>query len=179
MNILIFLVFLDEGLNVNKILKGKTLLMYSVIWNKIEFFELLLSKKADPNFEIKNNPLHVACKKGYIDMVHRLIECGVDIHQTDKYHQTPLLLATTYGHEAIVQILLELKVDPNIPDKAGYAPLHLACQKGHTKIIALLIKFRADPNIRDQDGATPLHFVNNNIEIIHILLSNGADPNIP
>ncbi len=58
--------------------------------------------------------------------------------------------------------------------------MHNACSFGHAEVIQLLLKHKADPNARDNWHFTPLMeaAIKAKIEVIIVLLQNGADVNI-
>lgn len=53
----------------------------------------------------KSNPLHVAIRKGYIEVVESLISTGVDMDARTASGQTPLQLAIACKHDEIAELL--------------------------------------------------------------------------
>ena len=51
----------------------------------------------DERGESKKTPLHLACEKGYQDMVELLIQNGSDVKAIDKDGENALSLACTHG----------------------------------------------------------------------------------
>ena len=89
------------------------------------------------------------------------------------------------GHMKILIKLLSLGVDVNARDVGGRTPLHYCnLNRGHNevtlKMAARLIRAGADVNAKDRTGGTPLHYgaVACNIDVVKLLLANGADPDI-
>ncbi len=54
---------------------------------------------------VKANPLHVAIRKGYSDVVEALISQGVDVDARTSDGQTPLELAISCEHDEIAELL--------------------------------------------------------------------------
>lgn len=48
-----------------------------------------------------------ACRTGDVENVDRLISYGVNLHQVDKFDNSPLFLASLCGHEEVVKLLLQ------------------------------------------------------------------------
>lgn len=57
----------------------------------------------------RSNPLHVAIRKGYADVVEALISQGVDVDAKTADGQTPLELAIACKHDEIVELLRQSK----------------------------------------------------------------------
>ena len=81
----------------------------------------------------------------------------------------------------IVHELLKFGANPNICDRDGKTPLSLICTRSENiGAISYLIDFGMILNTKDNEfGESPLHIACRlgNIEIMKILLENGADPN--
>lgn len=127
-------------------------------------------------------PLYVACKNGYSDIAHRLLN-------TDEYGNTNFsnqekgslfLVACKNGHYNIVRLLLKYGVDVNFCNENGASPLYMACFNGHTKTVSLLLQEGADINLCSKGGISPLYVACQNEYkiIVHILLNNGAVINL-
>ncbi len=55
--------------------------------------------------------LHLAAMKGYIQIVHMLLEKGIDINTRDSQGWTALHLAAETGQQAVVKLLLDRGAD--------------------------------------------------------------------
>ena len=91
------------------------------------------------------------------------------------------------GHLKILIKLLSLGVDVNVRDVGGRTPLHRCCKGRHRthnsvtqKMAERLIRAGADVNAKDRSGETPLYqsAMHSDIDLVQLLLANGADPNI-
>lgn len=52
------------------------------------------------------NPLMEAAKKGYLNLVRYLLECGVDVHAQTTSADTALIYACENGHTDVADLLL-------------------------------------------------------------------------
>lgn len=69
------------------------------------------------------NPLHLASKKGYTEIVALFIKHNVPLNaQTRVELKTAMHLAAEHGHMDIMQILIDAGADHTIKDKCGYTP---------------------------------------------------------
>ena len=74
--------------------------------------------------------------------------------------------------------LTDRKEDKNFMQ--NMCPIHIAARFGYKEIVEALIEYGADINIKGHFGYTALHeaCLKNNIDIVNILIKNGADLNI-
>lgn len=88
--------------------------------------------------------------------------------------------ASHEGHADCVRILLESQATIDLPDIMGWTSLMWACYKNRLEAVKVLIEFHAHINIvGEEDGLTPLIIASGRgyTEIVHFLLSNGAEVN--
>lgn len=102
-----------------------------------------------------------------------------------------LITAVEDGNVEKVRTLLENGVDPNIPEykpglfwtlleTAPRRPLSVACNAGNYEIVSLLIQYGATAEYVPGTGWSPLretlfYFHENDVQIVKLLLENGAD----
>lgn len=156
---------------------------------------LKLLKEIDINKLDSQNktPLHKAIENGHLDTVELLIDNGANLEanhtQTSTLKFTPLYEASYIGRNDMIMLLLDSGASL---DKTPIA-IHAAVQRGHIETVKLLISLGVDINYKDIYGATPLlqasgmyYFIptdssgnkiinNNYMDIIDILIENGAD----
>ena len=101
--------------------------------------------------------LQIACDKGQIDTVRRLLEEGeIDINDQDNAGNTSLHEAALNGHLDIVKLLVEQGANVNIQSYEMFldTPLIDASANGHLDVIEYLLKNGADPTITNAKGMT-------------------------
>ncbi len=96
--------------------------------------------------------------------------------------RTPLSIAVAVGNIEEVDRLLANGANPNEEAMMGHSPLIMAARSDYTLIAEHLLKSGADPNQRDKLNWAPLHHAIKtdiaNLDMIAILVSNGADVNV-
>ena len=154
----------------------------------LEPARLLLQAGADPNIGSRyGTPLSQAIDHGAMEIVHLLIQAGVDVNAVvDQFDTTPLHKAAGRGDdetavriaEALIQAGANVNAPPNIPPTfvTGGTPLGLAAGRTNVAMVRLLIAHGADVHARGRFDA-PLHFAarSGNLEIAQALMEAGAD----
>jgi ankyrin repeat protein len=142
--------------------KGYTALDFAAAQKREPVVEHLLQAGAHINVQTARNLLHLAAQEGWVTVVSFLTGAGFDANAPDKGGDTPLHKAVAQGHVNVVKLLLDAGADPNRKGRGDLttiemAPLYLAMaarQKGN----------------RDREAL---------LEIVKILVNNGADVNAP
>ncbi|MFE4243466.1 ankyrin repeat domain-containing protein [Peribacillus butanolivorans] len=92
--------------------------------------------------------LHVATKKGHLEMVEYLINKGIDIDaRGDIFDASPLRLAAGAGHLKIVKYLIEAGAELDVT-LAKRNPLFGAIYGGHKEVVEFLVEKGIDISIR-------------------------------
>nr|XP_022899741.1 ankyrin-3-like isoform X2 [Onthophagus taurus] len=158
----------------------------------LEFLELLLTFGANPDSRDRAGltPLMKAARQPHgMSAVLLLIKYGADVNaMADHRHdyRTVLHYAVLSGNLEIVELLIKQGAKLNydeVYELGKPSPLDLAILKGDPKIVSLLIKSGADVNCSSPIIGSPLHVacadnIPNRFEILQMLLSEGADPNL-
>lgn len=142
----------------------------------LEVVDALLNNGADPliHTQFDGGPIQIASKNGYLYIVQRLIQAGVDINN-DTFG-TPLLYASQKGNIDILDFLLAEGADINHMSDGQLTALMMACVNGKTDAVDILLQAGADVNIIDEEGYSALGVVcsTGKIEIVDKLLVYGA-----
>ncbi|XP_064407175.1 uncharacterized protein LOC135351907 isoform X2 [Halichondria panicea] len=141
------------------------------LWQAVNYSNVIkvrsmLGQGADPNHQLywsdkwadKQPPLHLACWRGYLEIVKTLVTHGA---RTDKgggsENMTPLHWACWGGHKEVVQYLKEVGCSTDVRDRRGLTPLHRACVGGNIQLVKYLVEeLKCDVDVTNNDGRTPL-----------------------
>jgi ankyrin repeat protein len=134
------------------------------------------------------NPLQLASKLGYIEVVKWLIQQGADVNTgAGSESGTPVQLAAQYGHTLVVELLLRSGADIHAEDGYGSTALLAACTCCRkSESVRRLLECGADPNSSNHLGQTPLWLAVQEASsstgsvrrTLALLLAAGADPTI-
>ncbi|CAB0029347.1 unnamed protein product [Trichogramma brassicae] len=130
---------------------------------------------------------HVACERGFLDVIQKFLELGLDTNRVARETGIPPLnLALINAERDVVELLLTKGADPYLANKEGRSSLHIICLSGDSDDLATMLFEHSHEKYhpmqldsRDKLGNTPLHFavMNNRRRMIEFLLRSGADPN--
>lgn len=107
-------------------------------------------------------PIHLACLKGYHEIVKRLLDNGAKL---DSSRGRTILQAIESQHiktiECVLNHLINKKIDINSPNESNKnnTPLHFICNKGYTRIFELFLRYKSKLTftVPNDAGMTPLH----------------------
>ena len=187
----------------------ETPLAASAMANKVNFSHLLLIYGGDPNhMTAKGDTLLISAinkktPKKFIDLI---LDYGANPDAKSREGKTALFEAITCSRVDIVTSLLDHKANPNLPGPkhmlwpASYqAPclqvlldhgadhkktpgiMELATSVNNLESVRILLKAGVDPNAKKDGVYTPLctSIRDNRSDIFNLLLTSGADPNVP
>src|SRR6266851_3632364 len=89
-----------------------------------------------------------AIKRGDVQHVRDLLDCGRDVDARDSHGQTALMLAAHAGHRAVVGVLIAHGADLNTTAKYGLSALMMALVAGHADVARLLADAGTDLSLR-------------------------------
>ncbi|KIW87754.1 uncharacterized protein Z519_11728 [Cladophialophora bantiana CBS 173.52] len=159
--------------------KGFTPLMMAVYYGHLSTVRLLLEKGANREVvdEAGNPLLHVAIRKGRLEIIKHLVEKGVQVATVNtKSHDTTLHCAIRNGSIEVVKYIIEKgPALINTPNK-NETPLALAAREKRLDLIEPLVKNGARTEAKDHHGRTPLHnaVLAKDMEMLRRLVKVGA-----
>lgn len=116
--------------------RGKTLLYWACLNDRMDIAALLIASKSDINTKDDNGdtPLHTAVYLDRKDVAEFLLAHGASVNSRDNHGETPLQLAAMMDHLAEAKVLLAHGADVNTFDNYGRTPLANAIQQDHTDL---------------------------------------------
>ncbi|MCB1138625.1 MAG: ankyrin repeat domain-containing protein [Leptospiraceae bacterium] len=171
----------DQNVDLNGQMKV-TPLIAAIDGNRSAAAILLLEKGANPNVPAEMNgqtALHLATKKGSMELVQLLVDGGADLDPQDPARQTPLWGASFHNHPQIIRYLVEKGANLHHKDPAGNTAMSIAAAGGATESIAELASLGLNADEPNRFGRTPLFDAidHNQPGAVQALLKLGADPN--
>ena len=170
-NVLDFINIEDENSN--------TPLFLACISMSVELTQLLLERKADPNWKCSAGwtPLHKAASLNRIDVADLLLKKSADHSIRNDNGFTPVLVAAESGCADVLRFLLGKQADPNVMYSIRTSALHGAAKGGFIECVKLLVDAGADYNLQNENGLTPLHcaIMTSHNDIVRYLVQIGAD----
>ena len=144
-----------------------------------------LGAEVNVQFSCNVTPLHLAAKRGLLDVCICLIGKGarVNVRSSDLY-ETPLHLATRNRQSEVCLYLLgnevEIVHDLDFDDWAAENVSFYRSANFFSKVRRHLLRNVAEVNVKDLDDVTPLHLAAKNglLEVCISLISKGAKVNV-
>ena len=129
------------------------------------------------NTDFDATALHMACLKGHILIVNKLIYKGASINAQNKDGATPLFLACQEGYSQVVNTLLDHGAHIDTSAFDGATPFHVAVTRGHIAIMRILQRRGAQIHLAKTSSVTPLYSAcqNGKIATVEFLLTHNAD----
>lgn len=160
--------------------ENRTFLHIAAKNGNLRIVEALISKGVDINAMDDTNitSLFIAAALGYDAIVQVLISNGAKINLQSTEGTTPLQIAASFGYTNVVKILLDNKANVTIRDNKNRIAVELAIARGHLKVVQTMIEHEQfHIHAKSSDDFTLLHIAaqNGDLEIIKILVNNGAD----
>jgi uncharacterized protein len=133
----------------------------------------------DP-LRVGENALHVAARRGDLDVTKELVNAGAAVNMPDGLDQTPLMHAAQFGRTDVMALLLKNGADPAFSMTEGTTALMFAARNGPLESAQLLLDNGADVNQTDESGDTALFFAihmedeSDACGMMRLLLERGA-----
>ncbi|GLH09963.1 Poly [ADP-ribose] polymerase tankyrase [Gryllus bimaculatus] len=147
----------------------------------LKIFGMLLSRGADPNLTDSNNLncLHYAALGGNEAIVKKLLRVSAQ-GDLEKNLKMCVIISAICGHVLVLKALLEggAVVDPKNPSDCQL--LNLANTSKNPEMTRTLLEMGLNPNLSHSSSELPalhLAIIDGAVEIVAVLLENGADVN--
>ncbi|XP_067654386.1 ankyrin repeat domain-containing protein 50-like [Haliotis asinina] len=126
-----------------------------------------------------DNILHLACKRGRLDVVKYIISLHkLDIDRGGFKKKTPVMLAGQGGHKEVVEVLVKHGANLLLRDERGDNILHLACWEGHLGVVKYIISLhKMDIDKGGFEKKTPVMLAGEggHKEVVEVLVTDGAN----
>jgi len=167
--------------------RGRTALRYAVEMGSLETTKELVDS-LNANVDVADaegvSPVHVAARRGDIEILDVLLKKAAQVVVPDKHGETPLVAACRLMNWEVVPRLA--KHGLGNADAAGMTPLHWVMTKTSSisdcsEAVEALLSSNADVNAQNLDGCTPLHLAAKRglSDACQLLVKRGAKLNIP
>ncbi|KAF7952197.1 uncharacterized protein EAE97_001694 [Botrytis byssoidea] len=159
-------------------------LWFSVDYLNKEICELLLKHGADPNWKAGSDHAPILTRAvqrgGNVELVKLLLDNGADINVIDESSElknSVISTAAEFGWTEVVKLLAERNADVNVSGDEGVTPIYFAARHNKPETVQLLMDLGANLEMNEKlnDGWGPLHIAFDFVEVVRILLQNGAD----
>lgn len=123
---------------------------------------------------VKTRPIHIACWKGYYNIVKLLIDNNCSLNSDDKDKWKPIHVVCVYGFVDILKLLIEHNCNTESEDKYKTRPIHYACKTGHVNIVKTLIENNCNFESQNVEKRRPIHYAckSGHIDLVKILVHN-------
>jgi ankyrin repeat protein len=172
---------------------GETVLHWLSIENKVEAVRMLLANGARPDSLDygRCTPLMNAAMLGHCEVVQALLEFGADVRARNREKETALHRAAATMQVDTARMLLEAGADVNARDALDTTPLLVAMKMAGTEGDSVDYLRVLPPELMvDQEGRAelmatlqqkqpPMWDAEQEIAMVQLLLSFGANPNLP
>lgn len=175
---------LDGGVRADPRLEAS--MLRTAIQNRdADSLALLLRYGANPDALDKDEvtPLLAATEASFVEGAKLLLKAGADPNlSAGPNSETPFCLAACENRVEIVQQMLAHGGDAGLIMESGNTPLVQCMNKiCSPRLVEIILKSGADPNSKNGEGATALFqaIQANRVDLMTVLLDNGANPNLP
>ncbi|NWI86796.1 ANKS3 protein, partial [Pitta sordida] len=118
---------------------------------------------------------------GHDNIVHLLLEAGVNVNIPTPEGQTPLMLASSCGNESVAYFLLQQGAELEMKDIHGWTALFHCTSAGHQQMVKFLLENGANANSKEPVyGYTPLMeaAASGHEIIVQYLLNHGVKADV-
>ncbi|KAJ6461869.1 ankyrin repeat-containing domain protein [Mycena vitilis] len=189
-NVAIIELFVERGADIN--IQGGmygTALQAAARAGNLYIVEALLEQGAEINIQggTYDTALQAASYNANIGVVELLLDHGADVNMQGGKLHSALQTASYRGHLAVVEILLTRRADVNMKGGTYGTALQAASSSGSISVVEVLLQRGAEINTPGGAYGTALRAAvlstdgcdrKTRIQVVKLLLSCGADPNI-
>ena len=120
-------------------------------------------RQKDFDFDKQNRdkitPFALSVHRNHIEVFQILLECGVNVNNSDCEGDTPLHHAVSNGNLEMVETLIEHEADVCATNDHQMTPVWIAAYKNYSEILKLLLYNFADPTVYSAGTNRAIEFV--------------------
>ncbi len=125
---------------------------------------------------LDESPLHVAAKRGDIEMAEYFLSTGIDINLQSRDSGTALHVAVAAGQQSFVEFLLRKEgLELNAHDSLGCTVLHTAAGEGYSEILKLLLALPDfdihERSLISEDTAMEMAIINDHVNCLDVFIA--------
>ncbi|XP_052238609.1 transient receptor potential cation channel subfamily A member 1 homolog [Dreissena polymorpha] len=163
-----------------------TPLALAVVHGHVRVVQMLLAAGSDVTVEDKNDStlVFLAAEENKLDVLKVLMttpKIKELINHRDEWNNSPLHVASQNGHVNVVKFLIENGAMVTLKNDREQTPIHLAAIKGYVGVVqAIVAHDKTTLNDHDENSDTALHLAasNGHVQLVHVLLTLGANHEI-
>lgn len=167
--------------------ENETLIFQAANSGKSKVVAYLLKQGVNINLlnEEKWNLLHVAARRGYMELAELLIAANPPIHLNAQTNTgwTALQMAVYINHSDMARLLIQKGANIELYNQERWTAFHIAAKSGNTEILEDLMQHSKDPrssiNAQNAQDWIPLHLacMENHLGVISFLIQRGSELN--
>lgn len=168
----------------NQVKKGMTPLMLALTKDLENVSVNLISNgviELDLCNEKGESAFHMACSRGHLEVVKKMIEQGVNVTLKNHLGLSAFFLAAWHNQPLVLEYLCQFcRLDINQKEGAqGLTALHVAVLRKHFETVEKLLDLGADPTTLSRMGASPFYIAanTNDVKILKCLKTRQIDIN--
>lgn len=135
--------------------KGETLLWWQANIGNLEGFEYLLSKGANPTYQVSDGPniLELCAMQENQGFIKAAVKYGANVNMISQFDRvTPIFAAILLRRYENVEFMINAKACLDVADTMGTTPVILASDQGAFDIVVLLLEKGASPTWETVQG---------------------------
>jgi len=165
--------------NLNKLADEKGPLHLAAENGHVAIVEMLLDRRADPNFRDANGctALMSAIERGQTGAIRCLLRAGTDKEAADKNGARALHWAVQMGLTEVTNELIAAGCEKDAKAKFDSSPMHIGARSGYADTVMALVRAGANVEALTNQSYTPLHIaaMKGNTDVARVLVDNNAD----
>ncbi|KAF4501632.1 ankyrin 1 [Fusarium agapanthi] len=151
---------LEHGADINRgNADSRTALNFAIVTNNLATVQMLLEAKTKPDINTDTIywDLRIVITGGYIDIVEKMLEAGVDVNNVNEKGESLLAYAIKYNTPSgMIRKILEYNPDLEMRDKKENTALHCITRSTILETVRLVVNAGGRLDVLNSDKDTPL-----------------------